>query len=85
MTQDTSIEVRLKLDGVEDEQLINYTNAGAALADKGIRGLMEDDLVTKCVIERQGQRLAGLPHMTWKCFEEALDLLKSKGLSSGSV
>ncbi len=76
MTRDVSITIRLKYAGEEAEHPpLNYPDAAAVLADEGIKGAFKDGLVTKCIIERAGKRLTGLPFhdMTWERFEKALE------------
>jgi hypothetical protein len=76
MTRDVSITVRLMVE--DNEHLCRYRNADQALADKHLRVLFDDGHVTACAIERDGQRLAGLPFMTWERFERALEPYASK-------
>ncbi len=72
------ITVKFLLEG--REHVVDYHDVQAALDDKGLKILFDGGLVDKCVIERAGKRLAGLPFhdMTWGRFEGALEPLKDK-------
>lgn len=67
-----TVAVHLGIRGEKVSHVCEYASVTDATADPGLRTLFDDGLVLQCAIDRDGQRLCGIPFMVWERFESAL-------------
>jgi len=66
----TLFAVKLELN--EAEYYVKYDSLDACIRDPGLKSLFNEGLINKCVLFREGQRIAGMPFATWDRFKDVL-------------